>query len=148
MRQFDEIEAALDPIQARFNTVNSPIDSGNRDVNLGKPEINVPNSLLDVRDASLDVADVRSHAIEFLVEATKIHEHDVIRLIRHRPLLLRRDHGLGIADTGIVDVGLVRILVDARFDLMTEMRDQALDRPGGGVAERADGVTFDLFGHF
>src|SRR3954454_10702537 len=31
---------------------------------------------------------------------------------------------------------------------MTEMRDQALDRPRRRVAERADGMAFDLFGDF
>src|SRR5690348_14724471 len=55
--------------------------------------------------------------------------------------LLRRDHDwLGMRVRGI--------LVDAFLDLVTEMRDQALDRPGRGVAERADGVAFDLLGHF
>src|SRR5579871_4286656 len=63
-------------------------------------------------------------------------------------LLLRRDHIFGIADAGIIDIGLVRILVDPGFDLVTEMRDQALDRPGCGIAERADRVTFDLLGDF
>ena len=37
--------------------------------------------------------------------------------------------------------------VDALFDLVTEVPDQALHGPGGGVAEGADGVTFDLTGH-
>src|SRR5579872_4147872 len=31
---------------------------------------------------------------------------------------------------------------------MAEMRDQALDRPGSSIAERADGVAFDLLGDF
>ena len=42
----------------------------------------------------------------------------------------------------------MRILVDARLDLVTEMRDQALDRPRRSVAERADGVALDLLRHF
>src|SRR6516225_1547013 len=63
-------------------------------------------------------------------------------------LLLRRDHVHGVTDADIVDVGLVRILVDPRFDLMTEMRDQALNRPGRRIAQRADGVAFDLLGDF
>ncbi len=33
------------------------------------------------------------------------------------------------------------------FDLGPEMADQALDRPGGGIAERADRVAFHLLGH-
>src|SRR5690606_35752558 len=33
--------------------------------------------------------------------------------------------------------------VDARFDLVAEMADQALDGPSGGVAQGADGVPFD-----
>jgi len=37
------------------------------------------------------------------------------------------------------------ILVDAFLDLVTEMRDQALDRPRRGVAERADGVPSTCF---
>ena len=48
----------------------------------------------------------------------------------------------------IVDVGLVRVLVDARLDFVTEMRDQALDRPCRGIAERADGVALDLLCYF
>src|SRR5205823_11493745 len=39
-----------------------------------------------------------------------------------------------------------RISVDPRFDLVTEMCDQALDRPSRGVAERANGMAFDLLG--
>ena len=34
------------------------------------------------------------------------------------------------------------------FDLVTEMRDQALDRPRRRIAQRADGVALDLFCHF
>jgi hypothetical protein len=37
--------------------------------------------------------------------------------------------------------------IDPRFHLGTEMPDQALDRPGGRIAERADRVAFDLLGH-
>jgi hypothetical protein len=33
-----------------------------------------------------------------------------------------------------------------RFDFGAEVADQALDRPGGGVAEGADRVAFDLLG--
>src|SRR5712671_6625191 len=54
----------------------------------------------------------------------------------------------GIENAGIVDIGLARILIDALLDLVTEMRDQALDRPRRGVTERADGVALDLPGHF
>src|SRR3546814_12112178 len=32
------------------------------------------------------------------------------------------------------------------FDFRAEMLDQPLDRPCGGVAERTDGVAFDLLG--
>src|ERR1035437_53896 len=52
----------------------------------------------------------------------------------------------GIENAGIVDIGLTRIVVDPLLDLVTEMRDQALDRPRRSVAERADGVTLDLRG--
>src|SRR5882724_6905225 len=62
--------------------------------------------------------------------------------------LLRRYHVRGIKNARVVDVGLARIFVDARLDLVAEMRDQALDRPGRGIAKRADGVTLDLFCHF
>src|SRR5437764_9937780 len=61
--------------------------------------------------------------------------------------LLRRDHMCGIENADIVDIGLARIFVDAFLDLVTEMRDQALDRPCRGIAERADGVTLDLLCH-
>src|SRR6185437_14963091 len=46
-----------------------------------------------------------------------------------------------------VGVGVTRIFVDAPLDLGTEMPQQALYRPGGAVAEGANGVTFDLLGH-
>ena len=45
-------------------------------------------------------------------------------------------------------VGARRIVVDAPLDLGAEMPDQALDRPGGGVAQGTDGVAFDLLGDF
>src|SRR3546814_5054655 len=38
------------------------------------------------------------------------------------------------------------ILADTAFDFRAEMLDQPLDRPCGGVAERTDGVAFDLLG--
>src|SRR5690349_8077399 len=38
--------------------------------------------------------------------------------------------------------------VDAPLDLVAEMPDQPLDRPGRGVAERADRVALDLGGDF
>src|SRR5882757_8897873 len=53
-----------------------------------------------------------------------------------------------IENAGVVDIRLVRIPVDALLDLVTEMRDQALDRPRRSVTERADGVALDLFCHF
>ena len=37
--------------------------------------------------------------------------------------------------------------VDPLFDHMAEMADEALHRPGRGIAERADGVALDLLGH-
>src|ERR1043166_6302815 len=58
--------------------------------------------------------------------------------------LLRRDHVSGIENADIVDIRLARILFYAFLDLVPEVREQALDRPGCGVAERADGVTLDL----
>ena len=39
------------------------------------------------------------------------------------------------------------VFVDAALQLRPEMADQALDRPGRRVAERADRVAFDLLGH-
>src|ERR1700744_89311 len=62
-------------------------------------------------------------------------------------VLLRRDHVCGIENAGIVDIRLARIFVDPFLDLVTEMRDQALDRPRRCIAQRADGVTLDLFCH-
>src|SRR5215831_16870585 len=55
------------------------------------------------------------------------------------PLLRRYAHRLRMR--------VRRILVDAPFDLGTEMAQQPLHRPGGAVAERADGVAFDLLRH-
>src|SRR5882757_9436682 len=40
-----------------------------------------------------------------------------------------------------------RVFVDAPLDLGTEVADEALHRPGGAVAEGADGVALDLGGH-
>src|SRR5262249_61628765 len=60
--------------------------------------------------------------------------------------LLRRDHMCGVKDADIIDIRLARIFLDTLFDLMTEMRDQALDRPRRRIAQRADGVTLDLLG--
>src|SRR5690349_17693727 len=37
-----------------------------------------------------------------------------------------------------------RVIVDPLLDLMTEVADQTLNRPSRRVAERADGVAFDL----
>src|SRR3984957_12688354 len=50
-----------------------------------------------------------------------------------------------VENAGVVDVGFPRIFVDPRLDLVTEMRNQALDRPCRGIAKRADSVTLDLF---
>src|SRR6516165_10963755 len=40
--------------------------------------------------------------------------------------LLRRDHVRGIEDALVVEIGLVRVMIDPFFYLVTEMRDQAL----------------------
>ena len=45
---------------------------------------------------------------------------------------------------GTIVVGVRGILVDACLDHRAEMRDEALDRPGRGVAQRADRVALDL----
>src|SRR5690606_29295020 len=55
--------------------------------------------------------------------------------------LLRRFHD------GAMGHRVVGIAIDARLDLRTEIADQALDRPGRSIAERADGVAFDLLRH-
>src|SRR5918993_666091 len=41
-----------------------------------------------------------------------------------------------------------RVIVDPLLDLVTEVADQTLDRPSRRVAERADGVAFDLGRNF
>src|SRR5262245_26912634 len=46
-----------------------------------------------------------------------------------------------------VRIRVARILVDAALDLGPEVAQQPLHRPGGAVAERANGVTFDLLRH-
>src|SRR5450631_2941316 len=61
---------------------------------------------------------------------------------------LRRDHMRRVQNAGIIDIRFMRVLIDAFLDLMTEMRDQALDRPCRSVAEGADGVALDLLCHF
>ena len=56
-------------------------------------------------------------------------------------------YSAAISDAGTAG-GARAIFVDALFDLGAEMPDQALDRPGRRVAQRADGVAFDLLGDF
>ena len=43
--------------------------------------------------------------------------------------------------------GRVALRVDALLDDVAEMADETLHRPGGGVAQRADGVALDLVAH-
>src|SRR6185437_7834633 len=52
----------------------------------------------------------------------------------------------GVEDAGVIDTRPARIFGNPFFDLVTEVRDQSLDRPSRGVAQRADGVTLDLLG--
>src|SRR3984885_874786 len=63
-------------------------------------------------------------------------------LIRNSIALLRRLRHQRVEHAHGVGVG--GVLVDAPFDLGTEVAQQALHRPGGAVAEGADGVAFDL----
>src|SRR5262245_65795741 len=44
-------------------------------------------------------------------------------------------------------VGIGTVAVDPLFDHVTEMPDQALHRPGSGIAQGTDGVALDLIGH-
>src|ERR1700722_12611125 len=53
-------------------------------------------------------------------------------------LLRRCEHRLAVR--------IGRILVDATLDLGSEMSDETLNRPRGGVAERADRMPFALLG--
>src|SRR6478672_2282392 len=46
----------------------------------------------------------------------------------------------------LVPVGVAGVFVDAPLDLRPEVPQQTLHRPGGAVAERADGVALDLLG--
>src|ERR1700712_1109354 len=93
------------------------------------------------------MAIARSHSIRQRATLSPTLGSEIgMSLIRNSIALLRRYHVDGVAHADVIDIGLVRILVDTFFDLVTEMRDQALDRPGGSVAERADGVAFDLLG--
>src|SRR4051812_1684650 len=45
-----------------------------------------------------------------------------------------------------IEVRVGGVLVDALLDLEPHVADEALDWPGGGVAEGADGVALDLVG--
>src|SRR5512144_2361446 len=38
------------------------------------------------------------------------------------------------------------VLANSAFELRPEVPDQSLDRPGGGIAQRADGMPVDLAG--
>src|ERR1700750_3411481 len=55
---------------------------------------------------------------------------------------------IGVENALIVECGLPREIINAAFDLRTKRADQTLDRPCRRVAERADGVAFDLLGDF
>src|SRR5688500_6246752 len=47
----------------------------------------------------------------------------------------------------LCDASLPRaVFADAALDLVSEVAEQALDRPRGRVAQGADGVAFDLLG--
>src|SRR5215470_19402028 len=41
---------------------------------------------------------------------------------------------------------ICRVFIDATFDLVAEVAEQPLHRPGGAVTEGADRVPFDLLG--
>src|SRR5262245_43280978 len=56
------------------------------------------------------------------------------------PWFLLRGHSDGLG------MRLGRVFVDPFLDLVAEMTDQSLDRPGGRVAERTDGVALHLVG--
>src|SRR3954454_18130302 len=71
---------------------------------------------------------------------TSISVPSTMSLVMMPPSLRRHAHGLRMR--------VRRILVDAPLDLGAEVPQQALHRPGRAVAERADGVTLDLLGHF
>src|SRR5260370_9919022 len=65
----------------------------------------------------------------------------MLRRLTHRALLFRRDrHRRRVGPGGI--------FVEGPLERRTEMPDQALDRPRGSVAERANRVTLDLGGDF
>ena len=83
----------------------------------------------------LDLGLIVEDAIELLVNGSHALKQKIPGLGRHCLLLLRRNHVDGIADADVVDIGLVRILREPLLDLVTEMRNQALDRPGRGVAQ-------------
>src|SRR5215218_6464788 len=61
-----------------------------------------------------------------------------VPMLLWRPIALLRRHERGLG------MRVRRVLVDPSLDLPPEMPDQPLDRPGGGVAEGADGVALDL----
>src|SRR5829696_6434674 len=60
------------------------------------------------------------------------------------PMLLWRSISLLRRHQRRLGVRVRRVVVDATLDLAAEVADQPLDRPGGGVAEGADGVALDL----
>src|SRR5215204_1073061 len=87
--------------------------------------------------SSTSMAQVRACADDEAAARHAAARAQVIMLLwRSIALLRRHERGLGVR--------VRRVVVDAALDLAPEMPDQPLDRPGGGVAERADGVALDL----
>src|SRR5215217_4441237 len=87
--------------------------------------------------SSTSMAQVRACAeAEAAARAAAARAQVPMLLWRSIALLRRHERRLGMRVRGVV--------VDAALDLAAEVADQPLDRPGGGVAERADGVALDL----
>ena len=84
--------------------------------------------------ASLDRRDARSAALRDASERSDDRNGDGDMMISASWSFRRLQHAAAGA------------LGDAALELGAEVLDQALDRPGGGVAQRADGVAFDLLG--
>jgi hypothetical protein len=92
MRLVDEIEPTLDTLNANFYPIESPVHSR--------------QPFFNRRQSNLDVKHLVNDAIKLRIEAAQILKDNVVRFIRHRCLLLRRDHVGGIENAGIVNIGL------------------------------------------
>jgi len=91
MRLIDEIKPTLDTLDTNFYAI--------------EPTVDARHPLFDRRQPNLHVEHFVNDAIKLRIEAAQILKDNVIRFIRHRCLLLRRDHVGGVENADVIDIG-------------------------------------------